>query len=151
MMSTRWEALDPRTPVIAGVGVASQHVDEPGGGREALELMIAAARTAGEDSGAPGILPEVQRVTVARGLWDYTDPGRLIAERVGAPGARTILVGTGIPQQTLLNDAHAAIRNGTVDVALIVGGEAARRAAIARRHGVTPINTVQDTATPDAL
>lgn len=151
MTSTPWEKLDARTPVIAGVGVASQHVDEPGGGYEALELMIAAARAAGQDSGVPGILGAIQRVAVPRGLWDYSDPGRLIAERIGAPAARTVLVGTGIPQQTLLNDAHAAIRNGTLDVALIVGGEAARRAAIARRHGVTPIDTEQDGASPDEL
>jgi len=151
MTSIRWEALDPRTPVIAGVGVASQHVDEPGGGLEALELMLTAARTAGYDTGVPAILGAVQRVAVARGLWEYTDPGRLIARRIGAAGARTVLVGTGIPQQTLLNDAHAAIRNGTLDVALIVGGEAARRAAIARRQGVTPVNTVQEGATPDEL
>jgi len=62
-----------------------------------------------------------------------------------------VLVGTGIPQQTLLNDAHAAIRDGTLDVALIVGGEAARRAAMARRLGVTVVDTVQVGATPDDL
>jgi acetyl-CoA C-acetyltransferase len=142
-------ALDPRTPVIAGVGVASQRLDEPGSGLEAVELMIAAARRAGEDTGAPGILRDIQRVAVPHGSWDYADPGRLVAERVGAPGARTVLVGTGIPQQTLLDDAHAAIRDGRLDVALIVGGEAARRAAIARRHGVTLADTVQDGAAPD--
>jgi acetyl-CoA C-acetyltransferase len=151
MTSTRREALDPRTPVIVGAGVASQHLDEPGSGLEALELMLAAARTAGEDTGAPGILRAVQRVAVPHGSWHYTDPGRIIAHRIGAAGARTVLVGTGIPQQTLLNDAHAAIRDGRLDVALIVGGEAARRAAIARRHGVTVVDTVQDGATPDDL
>src|SRR5213593_3952155 len=64
MTSTRREALDPRTPVIVGVGVASQQLDEPGSGLEALELMLASARTAGEDTGAPGILRAVQRVAV---------------------------------------------------------------------------------------
>ena len=151
MTSTRWEALDPRTPVIVGVGVASQDLDEPGSGLEALELMLAAARTAAEDTGAPGILRAVQRVAVPHGSWHYTDPGRIIAQRIGAAGAQTVLVGTGIPQQTLLNDAHAAIRDGMLDVALIVGGEAARPAAIARRHGVTVVDTVQDGATPDDL
>jgi acetyl-CoA C-acetyltransferase len=151
MTTTRWQGLDPRTPVVAGVGVATQRVDEPGGGREALELMLAATRTAARDSGAPDILEAVQRVAVPHGTWDYSDPGRLIAARIGAPKARTVLVGTGIPQQTLLNDAHAAIRDGTLDVVLIVGGEAAGRAAIARRHGVAVIDTVQDGATPDDL
>jgi acetyl-CoA C-acetyltransferase len=136
--------------VIAGVGVASQRVDEPGGGLEALELMIAAARAAGDDSGAPAILREVRQVAVPHGTWTYTDPGRLVAERLGAPGARTVLVRAGIPQQTLLNDAHASIRGGKLEVALVVGGEAARRAALARRAGVTPLDTVQE-GQPDEL
>jgi len=147
MTEPSWQALDPRTSVIAGVGVASQHVD-PGAGVEALELMITAACNAGEDSGAPGILREVQRVAVPHGSWAYTDPGRVIARRIGAPRAQSVLVQTGIPQQTLLNDAHAAILDGTIDVALIVGGEAARRAAFARRAGMTVVDSVQDT-TPD--
>jgi acetyl-CoA C-acetyltransferase len=151
MTPTRLKTLDPRTPVIAGVGVATQHVDEPGGGLEAVELMIAATRTAGENTGAAGILRAVQQVAVPHGTWDYADPGRIIAERIGAPAARTVLVQTGIPQQTLLNDAYAAIRAGTRDVALVVGGEAARRAAIARRAGLTLVDTVQDGVTPDDL
>jgi acetyl-CoA C-acetyltransferase len=144
-------ALDPRTPLVAGVGVASQRVDEPGGGKEALELMVQAARAAGRDTGAPAILRAVERVAVPQGTWRYSDPGRLVAERLGAPGARTLLVQAGIPQQTLLNEAYAAIRKGTLDVALVVGGEAARRAAIARRAGVTPVDTIQEGAAPDEL
>jgi acetyl-CoA C-acetyltransferase len=151
MPLTRFEGLDPRQPVIAGVGVASQRCDEPGAGLEALELMLAAARTAAEDSGVPGILRAVERVAVPQGTWRYGDPGRIVAGRIGAASARTVLVATGIPQQTLFNDAYAAIRAGTLDVALIVGGEAARRAAIARRHGVTVADTVQDDAIPDEL
>ncbi|MCJ7673445.1 MAG: hypothetical protein MUP67_15585 [Acidimicrobiia bacterium] len=148
MTEPSWQVLDPRTPVIVGVGVASQHLDEPGAGVEALELMITAASHAGADSGAVGILREVQRVAVPNGTWAYTDPGRVIANRIGAPGAESVLVQAGIPQQTLLNDAHAAIRDGALDVALVVGGEAGRRAALARRAGVTVIDSVQDTA-PD--
>ncbi|MBI3386359.1 MAG: hypothetical protein HY027_01340 [Deltaproteobacteria bacterium] len=151
MTSTRWETLDPRTPVIVGVGVATQQLDDPGRSLEAIELMIAATLTAAEDSGAPSILKAVQRVAVPGGLWQYSDPGRIIAQRIGAAGAQTVLVATGIPQQTLLNDAYAAIRDGTLEVALIVGGEAARRAAMARRLGVTVVDTVQEEATPDDL
>ena len=151
-MPSTWQAiLDPRTPVMAGVGVASQQRDEPGSGLEALELMIAAVRMAGDDTGAPGILRAVARVAVPHGTWQYADPGRLIAQRIGAAGAKTALVGTGIPQQTLLDDAYTAIRDGTLDVAVVVGGEAARRAAIARRHGVAVVDTVQDGAVPDDL
>jgi acetyl-CoA C-acetyltransferase len=151
MRPASWDAIDPRTPVIAGVGVASQHLDEPGAGVEALELMIAATRAAGDDSGAPTILRDVQRVAVPGGSWQYTDPGRVIAERIGAPAAPTVLVPPGTPQQTLINDAYASIRDGTLDVALVVGGEAARRAALARRAGVTVADTDQGGARPDEL
>jgi acetyl-CoA C-acetyltransferase len=143
--------LDPLTPVIVGVGVASQRLDEPGAGLEALELMIEATRAAGEDSGAPGILKRVRHVAVPHGTWNYSDPGRIVAERIGAVGARTSLVATGIPQQTLLDDAYAAIRDGNLDVALVVGGEASRRAALARRCGVPLADTIQEGATPDDL
>src|SRR5207244_4108109 len=99
-----------------------------------------AARGAADDAGAPGFLRAVQRIAVPHGSWQYTDPGRIIAERIGAAGARTALVATGIPQQTLLNDAHAAIRDGSLDVALIVGGVAvsSRRLPGATRRGVPP-------------
>ena len=137
--------------MIAGAGAASQSVDEPGGGLEALELMLAATRAAAEDTRAPGVLRRIERIAVAHGTWEYSDPGRLIAERIGASGARTALVGTGIPQQTLLDQAYAAIRDGALDVALIVGGEAARRAAIARRRGVALTDTVQEGVAPDEL
>jgi acetyl-CoA C-acetyltransferase len=143
--------VDPRTPVIVGVGVVSQRSDEPAGGLEAVALMVEAARAAGEDSGTPGLLKRVGHVGVPGGTWAYSDPGRIIAERIGANGARTSLVATGIPQQTLLDDVFAKIRAGALDVALVVGGEAARRAALARRHGLPVSDTVQDGATPDDL
>jgi acetyl-CoA C-acetyltransferase len=151
MTPARRPALDPRTPVVVGVGVASQRVDEPGGGLEAFELMVAAARAAGADTGLPAILRAVGQVAVPHGSWAYTDPGRLVAEGIGAPRARTVLVQVGIPQQTLLDDAYAAIRDGALDIALVVGGEAARRAALARRAGLELADTVQDGAKPDEL
>jgi acetyl-CoA C-acetyltransferase len=143
--------LDPRTPVLAGVGVATQRLDEPGAGDEAVELMVRAAVRAGDDSGCPALLAAVDRVAVPHGSWHYPDPGRIVAERVGAPGARTILVQTGIPQQSLIDDAYAGIAAGDVDVVLVVGGEAAHRAVTARRAGVTAAETEQPGAEPDEL
>lgn len=58
---------------------------------------------------------------------------------------------TGIPQQTLLNDAYTAIRDGTLEVALVVGGEAARRAMLARHTGVPAPESDQHGASPDEL
>ena len=54
------------------------------------------------------------------------------------------------PQQRLINDALTAISSGQVDVAVVVGGEAKRRDALARRAGVEPPVTSQaDDVTPD--
>ena len=148
---TVFDDLDPRTPVVAGVGVASQRVDEPGGGDDAATLMTTAALRAGADSGASGILAAVQQVAVPAGTWAYPDPGRIVAERIDAVRARTVLVQVGIPQQTLFDDAYHAIRAGTIDVALVVGGEAARRAAVARRAGIEPPDFEQGDIAPDEL
>jgi acetyl-CoA C-acetyltransferase len=111
--------------------------------------MVEAARAAGADTGAPGVLAAVRQVAVPHGTWSYTDPGRIVAERIGAPRARTVLVQVGIPQQTLLDDALLAIRGGGLEVALVVGGEAAHRTAVARRAGVALHDTVQEDAKPD--
>jgi len=143
--------LDPRTPVIVGVGVATQSVDEPGAGLEPIELMLAATRAAAADAGSDALLPAVQRIAVPAGNWKYSDPGRLVGDAIGAEGAHTSLVQVGIPQQTLFDDAYLAIRAGTVDVALVVGGEAMRRATVARRAGVEAHETEQTGVNPDEL
>ena len=74
----------------------------------------------------------MRRVAVPRGTWSYTDPGRIVAERIGARDAQTHLVDLGIPQQTLINQALAAILAGELDVALIVGAEAKARGSAGR-------------------
>lgn len=119
--------MDPRTPVLVGVG--SSFADA-----EAVELMTEAVVAAGADSGAPGLLGAVQRIAVPRGTWSYTDPARIIAERIGSPHATTVLVDVGIPQQTLIDEAMAAMLAGDLDVAVVVGGEAKARSARAQRR-----------------
>jgi acetyl-CoA C-acetyltransferase len=121
---------DPRSPVLVGVGTA---LDDA----EAADLMVQAATAAGADAGAPDLLRAVQQVAVPRGTWSYTDPARIVADRIGAPAARTVLVDLGIPQQTLVNQALAAIASGELEVALVVGGEARARAARAAKASFT--------------
>ncbi len=132
-------ALDPRTPVLVGVGVST-------GDAEPSELMTAALRAAVEDAGAPALLGAVDRVAVPQGSWSYLDPGRLVTAAVGAGRARTHLVELGVPQQSLINDALAAIVGGKSEVAVVVGGEARRWA---RRPG--SVETEQPGAAPDVL
>jgi acetyl-CoA C-acetyltransferase len=109
--------VDPRTPVLVGTGVASDSAP-------ALELIETAVRAAAGDAGAPRLLREVQWIAVTQGSWRHTDPARVIAERVGAPSARTAFVQLGVPQQTPVSTALARIRNGELDVAVVAGGEA---------------------------
>ena len=94
--------------------------------RPAAELMARAVEAAARDAGAPALLGAVDRIAVAQGSWAYADPARLVAGRVGAPGARTHLVELGIPQQAVIKMALAALSGGLSDVAVVVGGEARR-------------------------
>jgi acetyl-CoA C-acetyltransferase len=141
---------DGRLPVLVGVGVANQDIDDPTASAEAVELMVQAARAAADDAGVPSVLSDAERIAVPQGTWKYRDPARLIAKRVGADRARTVLVDLGIPQQRLINDALASISAGELDVAVVVGGETKRRDALARRAGVELAITSQaDDVTPD--
>ena len=96
-----------------------------------------------------GILQRVDRIAVPQGSWGYPDPARLVADRVGAPGARTHLVELGIPQQSLINEALAAVASGASEVAAVVGGEAKRWARDLERAGRTATETAQPGAVPD--
>jgi len=120
--------LGPRTPILIGVGTSYDDA-------EAVELMVRAVEAAAKDAGSADVLPAVQRIAVPRGTWSYTDPGRIVAERIGATDAHTHLVDLGIPQQTLINQGLAAIMSGELDVALVVGAEAKARAARAAQRG----------------
>ena len=110
-------AVDPRLPVLAGWGV----VVDRDGTTGAVDLMEAATRRALED--APALGPAVDLVLVPQGTWRTSDPGRLIAERLGAT-ARTVVAELGVLQQTLLTRAARDVAEGRADVVLVVGGEA---------------------------
>ena len=140
-----------RMPVLVGVGVAAGPPgDDPTGRPEAIDLMVDALRTAAVDAGAPSLLGAAERIAVTQGSWGYRDPARLIADRVGATRARSVLIQLAIPQQTLINDALRDIASGALDVAVVIGGESKRRDTLARRAGVD-ISTAEeaDDAKPD--
>lgn len=141
--------VPPRFPVLVGVGVASPREGDDALGVEAVELMTRAVEAAVRDAGAPGLATEVQQIAVPQGTWSYADPGRMIAGRTGASGARTVLVDVGIPQQSLVNDALRSIIAGDLDVAVVVGGEAKGYEARARRAGALPVITDQSAVEPD--
>ena len=137
-------SLDPRTPVLVGVGTASADA-------EACVLMAEATVAALADAGGRGLAGAIDRVAVPQGSWAYPDPARLVADAVGAMQATTHLVELGIPQQSLINDALAAILSGSSDVAVVVGGEAKRWVRGREKAGLPPIETAQPGAVPDVV
>lgn len=136
--------ISPNTPVLVGIGVVDQKFDAWQDAREPVGLMIDAATEAVQDSGQPQLAAAVERIYVPRGLWEYTDPARLVAEGIGASDATSILVEIGVLQQTALGEACRLIAEGQCDVTMVVGGEARYRGLRAQIAGEQATETVQD-------
>jgi acetyl-CoA C-acetyltransferase len=144
-------AIDPRTPVLVGVGTASQHLDDPAAAREPSALMAAACDVAAEDAGARALLSKADLVLVPKGTWGYPDAARLVASQVGALRARTVIGEFGVLQTTLIERAASAIQSDGADVAVVVGGEAKWRELRAMITGTSAESTQQPPAVPDEV
>jgi acetyl-CoA C-acetyltransferase len=130
--------VDPRTPVVVGVGQFTENIDDPGyRGMSAVDLATAAARAALTDTGA-GADAVANAVDVVVGLRQFEISGpvpaklgksnnypRSVMQRLGADPARSVLepVGGQGPQK-LVTEFCGAIAAGEVDVAMIIGSEA---------------------------
>ena len=142
--------LDPRTPVLVGVGAVSQREADPARALEPFELMVRALEGAADDAGSRSWLERADTVAVPRGFWDYSDPARLVADRLCTPRTRTQLAEIGVLQTTLIGKAGEAIRDGRADVVLLIaGGEAKWRALQAQKAGGEPTMTIQTGVEPD--
>jgi len=124
--------MDPRTPVLVGVGQINQHDDAPD--VEPVDLMAAAAREAAD----PRVLQAVEAIRVVNLLsWRYRDPGLLLGQRIGAPNASTYYTGVGgNTPQSLVNQACLDIQNGRADVILLAGGETWRTRKRLKAKGI---------------
>lgn len=138
----------PRTPVLVGVGTAHRPVDGSGA-VDAVELMVEAVLAAARDAGAEGLAGRAEMVAVPEGNRTSPDDARLVADRVGAVGARTVRVDVGVPQATAVAGALDRIANGAVDVALVVGGEAMASRLASERSGGPPVEVAQEGVEPD--
>jgi acetyl-CoA C-acetyltransferase len=146
--------LDPRTPVLVGVGQLSHRVDRGEAPLEPTDLLVEAAHRAEVDTGARGVLAAVDAIKVVSILsWRYADPGRLVADQIGATRARTTYTsGGGQTPQALLHRSAEEILAGRADCVLIGGAEAWRTRQGARRAGEALDWTVQaDDVEPDEL
>jgi acetyl-CoA C-acetyltransferase len=147
--------LDPRTPVLVGGGQLSNRVDRGDPVLEPVDLIAEAARRAADDTGAADagkVLAAVTSVRVVHLLsWHQRDPGRLVAERIGAADLRHTMYTTpgGNTPQALVNRTCLDIARGDVDVAVIGGAEAWRTRTSLKSAGERPQWTVEpEDATP---
>jgi acetyl-CoA C-acetyltransferase len=143
-------SLDPRTPVIVGVAQVIQRPDDLADAVEASALMTRAVRDAAADAGAPDLVGGLDHVGVVSGAWRYSDPGRLVADALGATGARTSRSAMGgHTPQAYLNHLAARIKAGQLDAAVITGAEIIWSRRRRRRTGQDVTSTIQEGIEPD--
>ncbi len=148
-MTKKMNELDPNTPVLVGVGIIDQRTDKPSEVKEAWQLMADAVSASAIDAGATeSLLSDIDLISVPQGMWQYTDPARLVADSVGAAKATTVFAEIGILQQTLIGDACERISNGEINVAVVTGGEAKYRELMAKITQ-TEISDTHQQAAPD--
>lgn len=140
-------SLDPRTPVIVGAG----QINDRDLGSEPVDLMARCTEAALDDTGCPGLRDRIDEVRVVWGVWPYADPGRLVAERIGRPDARTTKTTTGGNQvYDLVIDTADRIASGELDVAVVCAAESMRTRRADRAHGTdTEYLVERDGAAPD--
>jgi acetyl-CoA C-acetyltransferase len=139
-------ALDPRTPVLVGVGQWTNRVDQGDEFVEPADLLAGALRRAADDSGTgEALLRGVEAVRVVSTLSGrYRDPATLVGERIGArPHDVAVSPLGGHEPQVLVNRACRDIAGGHVDVVAIGGAEAWRSWSRARAAGERLPMTVQ--------
>ena len=145
--------VDPRTPVIVGAGQFLQRPQDPADALEPVEMMAEAVRRAAQDAGVAGLAGRADAVRVVKGAWPYHDPGRILADRLGASPRQTALsTDGGNTPQSLVNRSCLEIQAGRLDVVVLVGGEGIWSRRRARRAGKTiPYTDDSTSAAGEAL
>lgn len=139
------------TPVLVGVAAVQQKVDDYRQALESVALMEQALRDAAIDAGNTELLARADEILVPKSLWGYSDPGRILADALGAQSATTVLAEFGILQQSLLTRACQRIASGEAQVVLVAGGEARYRSQCAGRAGEEAREIIQADVAPDIL
>jgi acetyl-CoA C-acetyltransferase len=153
--------LDPRTPVVVGVGQVTIRPDDGGAATLGLgpvdlpiAMMVEAVRRGARDAGAPALLDRVDSVrVVSSASCKYRDPAALVAAHLGLGQVQTGLTRYGgqVPS-TLLGQTATEIAAGERGVVVLTGGESWYTRTLAARAGETLPQTVQpDTVAPDVV
>src|ERR1700687_1194354 len=111
----------PNTPIIVGIGFHQERTDDPTQCVEPYQLMVQAVRNAAADAGSQKLLTQLDSVSVPQGMWQYRNPGKLIADALGCPSATSIISDLGVLQLTLLSDLCRAIAAGEQNVGVVTG------------------------------
>mgnify|MGYP001825806288 FL=1 len=141
--------MNPNTPVLVGVAAVQQKNPDFTEALEPVALMERALRDAAEDAGSPALLTRADEILVPKGIWSYTDPGRLLADALGCSAATSVYAEIGVSQQTLLTRACQRIADGEAEVVLVTGAEAKYRSLCAGKAGAEAAETLQEGVEPD--
>jgi acetyl-CoA C-acetyltransferase len=143
--------LDPRTPVIIGVGQMLHRPDDLTEAVESLEMMALTAEAAADDAGTRQALKRADAIRVIKGAWSYSDPARLLAKRWGADVTTGLTTDGGNTPQALVNRSALEISKGDHDIVVIVGAENIWSRRRARRNGLWIDTTEQTEDQPDEI
>src|SRR6185295_12535744 len=96
-------------------------------------------------------LKKIESISVPQGMWQYRNPGKLIADVLGCPTAKSVIADLGVLQLTLLSDACRAVAAGQQGVSVITGGEAQFRElrSMITQQPVSDTRQPEDTSPPD--
>jgi len=141
--------MDPRSPVVVGVGQVTnrrERITHP------LELMQEACLRAQFDSGAQALehVDSLQFITLIS--WRSPAPGSILANALGLETKETFVstVGGSTPQ-ALMNSACERIAAGEIEGALIVGCEALDSMRRAQQEGIDYDRGREDKHDPDEV
>jgi acetyl-CoA C-acetyltransferase len=148
--------LDPRTPVIVGVGQLVQREPDLTNPREPVELSVEALRRAVADSGATTDLLALADLVYAvpSASWTYGNQAGRVAELVGATEAGTVQSSPygGDGAQLVVNDAAQQVVDGAADVVLLTGAEAGATVSALQAAGRQPVWTrLDEESRPDRV
>jgi acetyl-CoA C-acetyltransferase len=155
-MTDELPIIPPNTPILIGVAAVQQKLEQVEDALEPIALMELALRSAAVDA-LPGngdpteILRLADEIMVPKGIWSYSDPGRLLADALGAESVQTVLADIGVSQQTLINRACQRIADGESQMVLVTGAEAKYRALCAKKAGVSVQDMLQEELAADVV
>jgi acetyl-CoA C-acetyltransferase len=141
--------LDPRTPVLVGSGQFLHRAEGLGDALDPVALMCEAIRLAAADAGLGGV-PAADSIRVVSLLsWRYGNPAYFSAKELAlTPRELAYTTSGGNTPQSLVSATALEIIDGSIDLAILTGGEAWRTRMRARKEDA---RLTWPKAPPDAL